>query len=516
MYDPGPVDAQARLAAIVESSDDAIISKTLNGIVMTWNRGAERIFGYAAQEMIGRPMTVIIPPDRQHEEPAILAGLRNGQLVDHFETVRMRKDGQPIDVSVTISPVRDAMGRLVGASTIARDISAQKQIEELLRATRDAAEAAGRAKDQFLSALSHELRTPLTPALAALSYIESHPELPATEVREQVSTIRRNVETEARLVDDLLDVVRIARGQVMLRLETIDAHAALRDAVQAFSHDIDRKSLTTLTELHAKRHYVSADPGRFQQVLLNLLSNAVKFTPPRGTITVRSVNDDEVDGDLRIEVSDTGIGIDRESLSRLFTAFEQGDERVSQRMGGLGLGLSIVRSLMGLHGGTAIASSEGPGRGATFTLQMASLPSLVGTSPVQIKPPLARDQRCTVLLVEDHDDTRRVMTTLLRSFGCAVIPAATVREAIECSDRQPFDLLLSDVGLPDGTGMDIIRHMLASGQKVRGIAISGFGQEDDLRRSRDAGFARHLTKPVNIQVLREVIVGGGGEWASRA
>jgi PAS domain S-box-containing protein len=526
-------EAQARLAAIIESSDDAIVSKTLQGVVTSWNKGAERIFGYTAAEMIGTPINILFPPDRQDEEPQILARLHRGERVDHFQTIRLTKDGRLIEVSVTISPVRDASGRIVGASKIARDITAQKQAERDLREARDAArsalrdadaareaaevarrsaeqareaaDTANQAKDHFLSVLSHELRTPLTPVLAAVSLLEQDATVPP-HVAEQVAMIRRNVETEARLVDDLLDLTRIARGKVQLHHEVVDAHAVVRNVVLMFQREIDDKGLTVAVALRAKRFHVWADAGRFQQVLLNLVSNAVKFTPADGTVTVRT---SEENGTVKIEVVDTGVGIEPDVLPRLFRAFEQGERTVTRKFGGLGLGLSIVKSLVELHGASITAASEGKNRGATFTLRIEATQPIQRVAPPAAMTPAAQGKQYRVLLVEDHADTRFMLSRLLASFGCAVTTAGSVKEAVEAAERQTFDLLLSDIGLPDGSGTDVMRRVREH-QAIRGIALSGFGQDDDLRRSQEAGFELHLTKPVSLQTLREVVLPPAG------
>jgi signal transduction histidine kinase/CheY-like chemotaxis protein len=433
----------------------------------------------------------------------ILARLRKGERVDHYETVRMRKDGGVIDVSVTISVIKDPSGRIIAASKIARDISDRKKVERELQEAKELAEAASRAKDEFLSALSHELRTPLTPVLAAISFIENDPHLSPDEIRGHVGMIRRNIENEARLVDDLLDLTRISRGKVKLHFEVVDAHAVLRNAVAIFSPDIDRKGLELTVALRAKDHHVWADPARLHQVFLNLLSNAIKFTPEGGAVTLRSSNPGE-GGGIAFDVSDTGIGIDAELLPRLFSPFEQGEQTITRRFGGLGLGLSIVRSLVEMHQGTIAVSSQGLNQGATFVLELGTVP------PIQAPgsgPAPAKDQMpaCRILLVEDHEDTRMVMTRLLKSFGFTVAAAGSVREALQLAGTTRFDLLLSDIGLPDGSGIDLMRH-LKDRQGIKGIALSGFGQDDDIRRSREAGFETHLTKPVNFQTLQQVIM----------
>lgn len=502
----GPrMEAQARLAAIIESSDDAIVSKTLEGIIITWNKGAERIFGWTAPEVVGKPITIIIPADRLQEEPRILERLRKGERVDHFETIRQTKDGQLVEVSVTISPVRNAEGRIIGASKIARDITLQKRFQREIQAARAAAEeakalaeTANRAKDHFLSTLSHELRTPLTPVLAAISLLEQDNSLPP-HVAEHVSMIRRNVETEARLVDDLLDLTRIARGKIQLHLEVVDAHAVLRNVVAMFHQELDDKGLTIAVALRAKRFHVWADPGRFQQMVLNLLSNAVKFTPEGGTVTLRTSNEN---GTIKIEMIDTGVGIEADVLPLLFQPFEQGEQTAARKFGGLGLGLSIVKSLVELHKASITATSEGASKGATFTLRIETTqPASAANTPGPATS--APEMAYRVLLVEDHADTRHLLTKLLTSFGCVVTATGSVKEAVEAANLNSFDLLLSDIGLPDGSGIDVMKHVAQ--YKVTGIALSGFGQDDDLRRSREAGFATHLTKPVNFQTLRETI-----------
>jgi PAS domain S-box-containing protein len=494
---------QARLAAIVESSDDAIVSKTLQGIIQTWNKGAERIFGYTAAEIIGRPINILVPQDRQEEEPRILAQLSRGERVDHYETIRVAKDGHLIHVSVTISPIRDRTGKVVGASKIARDITFQKNVEQELRQAKELAEAANKAKDHFLSILSHELRTPLTPVLAEMSFLEQKPDFPQ-EFREHIAMVRRNIETEARLVDDLLDLTRISRGKVDLRLETVDIHDVAHGTFAMLKSAIEEKSQDVTLSLRAKQHHVLADPGRLQQIMLNLLSNAVKFTPEGGAITIRSTNEGD---DVVMEVIDTGIGIEPDFMGELFQAFKQSER--SRPMGGLGLGLSISKSLAEMHQGSLTVFSEGRDKGATFKLRLHTVPASFRLTP-SLPAGEVHKTAWRVLLVEDHADTRRVMQRLLESLGCTVVTAGTVREAVETAAHGNFDLMISDIGLPDGTGMDVMveinRH-----KKLPGIALSGYGQDDDLKRSKDAGFETHLTKPVNFDTLRETInrVAGG-------
>lgn len=490
---------RAQLAAIIECSDDAIVSKNLQGIVTSWNQGAERIFGWTAEEMIGQPITQIIPPDRRDEEREILERLSAGERIDHFETVRITRDRRLIDISVTISPIRDETGRIIGASKIARDITLQKGFQKQLQDAKDAAEAASRAKDQFLGILSHELRTPLTPALVAACSLECDPRLPE-DVREDIAMIRRNVETEARLVDDLLDLTRIARGKVRLHFEVVDAHAVIRNVLGMFNAATEDKRLTVVIALRARHSFVWADPGRLQQILLNLISNAVKFTPVEGTITVQTTNEN---GTIKVEVLDTGRGIEPELMPRLFQPFEQGDNAPAKSSAGLGLGLSIVKSLVEMHRASISVASDGLDRGAAFTLRMDTVRAPAST--VATTPHGASTHRpFHVLLVEDHADTRAVISRLLTTLGCKVTATASVQQAIEAADARTFDLLLSDIGLPDGTGLDVMEHVRLR-HHLKGIALSGYGQEEDIRRSRDAGFTAHLTKPVSLQTLNDAI-----------
>lgn len=500
------LNARAWLAAVVDSSDDAIVSKTLEGVVTTWNTGAERIFGYSAQEMVGSSILKIIPENRHEEEPMILQRIRRGERVDHFETVRRRKDGTLIDVSVTISPVRDADGKIVLVSKIARDITRAKYIQKELTDAKEAAElarkeaeSANQAKDRFLSVLSHELRTPLTPVLAAVSFLEKDLTLPES-ILENLRMIRRNVETEARLVDDLLDLTRIAQGKLNVHFEVIDAHTLLRNIVAMYQQQVADKSQSIRMSLKATEHQIWADAGGFQQILLNLLSNAVKFTPKNGAISVRTSNDGP---NLQIEVSDNGIGMEPGVLPRLFNAFEQGDSTFARRFGGLGLGLSIVKSLMGFHKGSVTAFSAGQNQGSTFTLRLPSVPAAQRPQTPTQETASAKSRSRRILLVEDHLDTQQIMSMLLKSFGCEVSAVGSVAEAAELAQRQSFDLLICDFGLPDGTGVDVMRCL--DGQRIKAIAITGFGQDEDLRMSREAGFDIHLTKPVNFDALQRAM-----------
>ena len=389
------------------------------------------------------------------------------------------------------------------------DRAAAERAEREVRAAKEAAESANRAKDHFLAVLSHELRTPLTPTLTTIQSMEADPALPAA-FREQVQMIRRNVELEVRLIDDLLDLTRVSRGKLELNLQRTDVHDVLRQAVAICDSDLRGKQLTLTVDEAAAGTAVQADPARLQQILWNLLKNAVKFTDAGGRVAVRTYNDGNGDGCwLGVEVTDTGIGIEPAVLARIFAAFEQGGRQITRQFGGLGLGLAISRALAEQHGGTLTAASDGAGRGATFTLR---LPVAAAVAATAANPAPAGGcaadtlDGCRVLLVDDHLDTARAMGKLLKTWGCQVQTADTVAGALKAAEATRPDVLISDIGLPDGSGLDLIRQLL-SRQSVRGIAVSGFGMEEDLARSRAAGFAQHLVKPVDVNRLRQTLRG---------
>jgi len=488
-----------RLAAIVDSSDDAIVGKDLNSIITSWNAGAERIFGYSASEMIGTSIMRLIPPDQQAEEEQILSQIRRGQRVDPIETVRVGKDGRLLDVSITVSPIKDSGGNVIGASKVGRDITERKRAEERLRVAKIAARA-NQAKDDFLAVLSHELRTPLTPALAAASYLAEHEELPP-HLREEVTAIRRNVQFEARLIDDLLDLTRITRGKLELHPETVDAHRLLHNALTIVHEDIARKELEVTTDLGAQEHHISADPIRIQQVFWNLLNNAVKFTPQGGRITIRTSNDA---GRFVLEIIDTGIGIEPEHQARIFHAFEQGEVSIIRQFGGLGLGLTISQTLLRLHGGTISVQSDGKNRGASFKVTLDVLPEPVVAPTKAAKGDFSIARSLRLLVVDDHADTRRILSRLLGKCGHEVSTADSGQSALKLMETERFDALISDIGLPDSSGYELVREAKRR-QPVQGIALSGFGMEEDVRRSLEAGFDYHLTKPVEFQELRGLL-----------
>ena len=459
----------------------------------------------------------------------------------------MARDGRVVWVHGECQIVRDQRGRPLFLQGIAFDITESKRAEDVLRRAHDdleaavrertselataneslraevedrklieaellhsvaAVEAANKAKDQFLAILSHELRTPLTPVLTTVQMLERDQSM-TPQTREALAMVRRNVQLEARLIDDLLDLTRIARGKIQLHHAEVDAHESLRHAVQVCQSQIDAKGLEVTQILRASR-FVWADRTRLQQMLWNLLSNAVKFTPNEGRIIIRTFN---TGGVLVIQISDTGVGIAPDVMPRLFDAFQQGEQTISRRFGGLGLGLMITRSLAELHHGTITAESEGLGKGATFTLRLDALqkPTRLnnnGHSSDHAGAPSSPDglppKRQNILLVEDNEDTLRVMARMLKSFGYGVKTATGVKAALELAEKEEFNLLVSDIGLPDGSGWDIMRQLRAR-HAMRGIALSGYGMDEDLRKSREAGFEHHLVKPISFDMLQNII-----------
>jgi PAS domain S-box-containing protein len=357
---PQDVDPTARLAAIVASSDDAIISKDLNGVVLTWNRSAERMFGYTAEEAIGQSITLIIPPDRLPEEAEVLRRVRAGLTVEHFETVRQRKDGTPIHISLTVSPVRGPGGEIIGASKIARDITEQRTL-------RAAAEDASQMKDEFLAVLSHELRTPLNTVLGYARMLKRDEKKMTEEVRARaLDALERNADVLTRLVNDVLDTSRIVTGRLRLTLDRCPVERFVDEAIETVSPAAEGKNVALEASI-APGLIVYGDRDRLQQVVWNLLSNAIKFTPPGGHVSVRAQLHE---GMVQIVVRDTGVGIPIEQQPYVFQRFWQADTTVSREQGGLGIGLALVRHLVEMHGGTITLESEGRGQGAVFTVSL--------------------------------------------------------------------------------------------------------------------------------------------------
>ncbi|MBA3650535.1 MAG: response regulator [Chthoniobacterales bacterium] len=376
----------------------------------------------------------------------------------------------------------------------------QRIAVENLRTAKEQAEAASRAKDDFLAALSHELRTPLTPVLMMAAALEGDAALP-DDLRDQLGMMRRNVELEARLIDDLLDLTRISKGKLQIQPTISDLHQLLEQTAEIVRSDVVYKQVPIHFAFEAARHHAMGDPARLQQVFWNIIKNALKFTPVGGSVTVRTRNNDE--GQIIVSVTDTGIGIRAEALSQIFEAFEQGEITFQQRFGGLGLGLAISRAIVELHGGEIRAESDGVGQGATFTVTLATVDAPKFVDPAQSTPP-ALNRSLRLLVVEDHEATLAVLTRLLTRSGHHLTSATSVRDGLAAAEMEPFDAVISDLGLPDGTGFELMEKLRAA-HGLRGIALSGYGMDEDLRRSQAAGFAAHLTKPIDFTQLERAL-----------
>lgn len=500
--------SESRFRQLADAMPQIVWTATPDGHVDYYNNKWHEYVGDDAGAMSGRGwMKALHPDDAAQAKAAWTKAIGAGEPYTSESRLR-RADGQYRWHLTRALPVKDAAGNVTRWFGTDTDIHDQKQLQqqnadllESERIARAEAERASEAKSDFLATLSHELRTPLTPVLLTVSLMESHPGLP-DDLREDIATIRRNVELESRLISDLLDLTRIAKGKLKLDMRDVDLNLIVRSAVDICQREASAK-LTV--ELHATRHTVFGDSTRLQQVFWNLINNAAKFTPDDGTITVRSSNID--DGHVRVSVTDTGAGIDAEVLPRLFNAFEQGEVRSARQQAGLGLGLAISKRLAEAHGGTITAFSAGRGKGSTFTVDLPVTQQMTRpafTPDEEILRPDASARRLNVLLVEDHEPTLRVMERLLRQIGHNVTGVNSVATAKSATAHTGYDLLISDLGLPDGSGLDIIRHL---GTKYAGkcIALTGYGMESDIAASRDAGFAEHLTKPVDLASLETAI-----------
>jgi signal transduction histidine kinase len=387
----------------------------------------------------------------------------------------------------------------ITAMALSAAMAEHRRAQTALEQQKSAVEAANRTKDNFLAMLSHELRTPLTPVLAALDTLE-HEAIQSQDSKSALAMARRNVELESQLIDDLLDLTRIAKNKLQLKFDLLDAHEIIANVVEMCRPEAEGRRLSVRVNLRAGAHYISADTAKFQQIIWNLLKNAIKFTSENGEIAISSSNPEPQA--LVISVSDTGIGIEPEIMERIFNPFEQGEHAVQRRYGGLGLGLAISKSLAQAHGGTLSATSQGRDRGSTFVLTMRTVSAPKQTAPMAPEPIKTRSLR--ILLVEDHQDTCTALEKLLIRRGHLVAAAHNMRSAMEAAARSSFDVLISDIALPDGTGTELMTYLRAiSG--VRGIAISGFGMNGDIERSLEAGFVEHLVKPLKMDKLEEAI-----------
>ena len=528
---PGPAVLRAANEALIEQTKilnlivtnmgDGLLVVDRDGVCLLSNPATRRMLGLAEDEDVPKhcaqdcgfyrvDKVTRIPSSESPTSRAIAGENIDGEEI--FIRHGSNTEGSLIDV--TARALRDEEGIIHGAVAVFRDITAHKRAEEQQenlfheRAARAEAEAANRAKDKFLAVLGHELRTPLTPVLAGVELLEQ--EVGANgEFKRTIDIIRRNVELEARLIDDILDLTAIAKGKINLDFAVVDVHAVVRRALEIFSIEIAHKKLRVQTNFEAPQHFARADGSRLMQVFWNVIKNAIKFTPEGGSIHIRSASDGPR---IVVEVSDNGVGIDPVLLPRIFDSFEQGVRRVQAGHGGLGLGLAISRAIVEAHHGQMEARSPGRDRGTIVEVSLDTVPAPAGAgngSAVQDASTTnaeASEQpsRLRILLVDDHTDTVVTLGALLRRLGYDVACAETVKEALRLSRESKFDLLVTDIGLPDGNGHDLMRQIRAK-QSIAGIALSGYGMEDDLEKSRAVGFTDHLIKPVNVERLQAAL-----------
>jgi PAS domain S-box-containing protein len=489
--------ARARLAAIIQYSDDAIISKDINGIITSWNQGAERLFGYEAAEVIGRPITILIPPDRLDEEPAVLARIRRGESVDHFETIRRRKDGSPVEISLTISPIRGSNGVIIGASKVARDIGDRK------RAERSLAEA-DRRKDEFIATLAHELRNPLAPLKTSLHLIRMTG-YSGHVPRSTLEMMERQVNHLGRLVEDLLDLSRLTQGTIQLKKEKLGLSDVVSDAMEATSPLIESKNHRLELALTPDL-WVLGDRTRLVQILVNLLNNAAKFTRPRGLIRLVVERDGK---QARIRCADNGMGIVPEMQEAVFGMFIRTAEGSDAgREGGMGIGLSVVKHLVALHGGTIKLRSEGADKGTEFTvcLPLTQNAPEQGESTAPLLPHPAHAAR-RILVVDDNVDAAESLAALFGALGHEVTTAKSGAEGLAKARQRPPDVVLLDIGLPDQSGHQIAAQMRQEpwGKTVLLVALTGWGEDRDRKLSMASGFDHHFVKPVDLDALETLM-----------
>jgi PAS domain S-box-containing protein len=488
--------ARARLAAIVQSSDDAIVSKDFNGVITTWNDSAERIFGYKAEEAIGQHISLIIPEDRLEEETQIISSIRAGRRVEHFETLRRTKSGKLVNLSITVSPIRDESGQIVGASKVARDITERIEIEHALR-------EADRRKDEFLAILAHELRNPLAPLRNALAIFRSAKANESIQAQAR-EMMERQIHQMVRLVDDLMDISRITRDKITLQKEHITLESLLHNAVETSRPVIDSFGHYLKVDLPPEPVYIDGDMVRLSQVFSNLLNNAAKYTKRGGKISVSGRKEGD---NVVIHVTDNGIGIPPKMMPRVFDMFLQVDSTIERSQSGLGIGLTLVKKLVEMHGGHVEAFSEGEDKGSDFVVTIPASPVQVAEESNNNDDPEIKPSGARVLVIDDNVDSARTLGWMLELQGHEVQLAFNGKDAIAEAERfQPL-IVMMDIGLPGITGYELcpLIRKIPGMKDATFIAQTGWGQEKHRRQSKEAGFDHHLIKPVEINQLEQLL-----------
>jgi PAS domain S-box-containing protein len=499
-------ESQDRLRLATEAADIGTFDFDPQTGELQFSERSRQLFGVPPEaEVTYQTYLAGVHPDDRHIVHETVQRVRQpggtGRFEIEYRTIGIQ-DGKERWVAERGRALVDSSGEVTRFIGTMLDITDAKNAEILLQRAKSEAEEANRAKDQFLAMLSHELRTPLTPVLMTIAALRRDPNL-TEDLRRDLEVLQRNVELEALLIDDLLDLTRIAHGKLELHSDAVDIHGTIDHALSISADDLYGKNITVTRRFEAREHHCWADPARLQQVFWNLVKNAAKFTPAKGHIELSTKNNEA--HQIVIEITDNGIGIDPALIPKIFDAFEQGGRIVTSKYGGLGLGLAVSKRVIDLHHGTISARSAGPGRGATFVVTLSAMETSMLEGPVLfLESEPAPVPHLQILFVEDHKDTARVLGRILQNAGFDVSHADSLLRARELAQSRRFDLVISDVGLPDGSGLDLMRGLHET-QGLTGIALSGFGTDEDVAASAAAGFAEHLTKPVDWERLRAAI-----------
>jgi two-component system CheB/CheR fusion protein len=498
----------AELSAIVESSDDAIIGNTLAGTITSWNRGAERLYGYAPEQAISQPMRILMQPGTEAELERYLEQIRRGEKVEHVGALSRHQAGASVDVSTTLSPIHDRRGQITGISAIGRDIAplltAQRELEQRQRRIAtllEQAEEGARRREQFIAMLSHELRNPLAAVMNATTLIKKQPDIDS--IARCQAVIERQARHMKRLLDDLLDVSRITRGKFQLLNEDIDLRVPIEAAVESTSPLFAERGVVLDHSLPRQAMPVRGDTSRLVQVVVNLLSNAANYSPRASTVRLLVTIEN---GQGIVRVIDHGVGIESDLQDKIFDLFVQSEQRLDRSRGGLGVGLSLAKNIVDLHGGTIEVHSDGPGKGSDFTVSLPLVPSDVATWDLE-RTPTRRSDRCRIVLVDDQADSREMLRMLLESRNHIVIDVEDGPTAIEVITRERPDVAFIDIGLPAMNGYEVAQRIRDRPglDDVTLVALTGYGAPSDVSAARAAGFDEHLIKPAELAKLERIL-----------